>query len=281
MKRTCLAVLLAVLATGCGGSSPKAGGRLDVEAAFYPLVYLAQAIGGPDVDVTGLTKAGAEPHEIELSPRQAARLTRADLVVLLKGFQPAVDDAAGQGDGRVLDVAKVQPLEGHDPHVWLDPRRFSAIAEALTDELVRLLPSKEAGIRARAKQLTDDLAALDQDYRAGLTGCARTQIVTSHAAFGYLARAYGLEQVGITGLTPDQEPSPARLAEVARFAQSHHVTTIFFEDLVSPKTAEALADEVGARAQVLSPIESKPKSGDYLTQMRANLSALRAALGCR
>jgi zinc transport system substrate-binding protein len=116
--------------------------------------------------------------------------------------------------------------------------------------------------------------------QAGLGNCAVDTLVTSHDAFGYLAAAYGLEQVAVAGLSPEDEASPRRLAEVAAQAEAAGVTTIFFEESVSPKVAESLAREVGATATVLSPLELAPESGDYLSAMRDNLQRLRTALGC-
>jgi zinc transport system substrate-binding protein len=293
----CSVALLAGVLAGCDSGSESGDGQVEVIAAFYPLEFVAQRVGGDQVEVSGLTKPGTEPHDLELTPQQVARLGEADLVLVLGGFQPAVDDATAQEAAQsTLDVADVSPLEagyapieegvlredetGADPHVWLDPTRLGAIATAVADRLADLDPADAAGFRSRAAQLTDELGMLDGEFRAGLRSCRRKEIVTSHNAFGYLARAYGLEQVGITGLTPEEEPTPRRLAEVTDLARTRGVTTIFFEDLVSPKVAQALAREVGARAEVLSPIESPPATGDYFTVMRENLVRLRRALGC-
>lgn len=288
-RRALAAGLLLTLAacggSGVGASEPGTSSDSQVLAAFYPLQFLAERIGGPDVAVSGLTPPGAEPHDLELSPRQVGAVSSADLVLYLGGFQPAVDAAvAAQAGDRSLDVATVTPLErepaGPDPHLWLDPTRMRALTSAVADRLAAATPAADAGIRARAAALDAELAALDADFRAGLTGCARTELVTSHEAFGYLARQYGLTQVGIAGLSPEQEPSPRRLAELAELARASGVTTVFFEPSAGPQLAEALAREVGARVEALNPLEGPPSQGDYLTAMRANLSALRAALGC-
>ena len=224
-------------------------------------------------------------------------MEKADLVVHLAGFQPAVDEAVQQHAGdRALDAADVTPLraghvpvedgeqdpddEGRDPHVWLDPLRYAALADAVGARLAGLAPDRADELHGRARALRAELEALDGEFRAGLADCARRQIVTSHNAFGYLAAAYGLEQVAVTGLTPDQEPRPGRLADVATYARGHGVTTIFFEELVGPDVAESLAAEVGVRAVALSPLEGAPASGDYFTAMRADLAALQDALGC-
>ena len=275
-------------------------GRVDVVVAFYPLQFLAERIGGDAVKVTNLAKPGAEPHDLELNPRQVGQVVDAELIVYLSGFQPAVDDAVDQNGGdRAFDVATVQPLldaaagghqhegeagheetGGKDPHVWLDPTRLATIGDRLAERLGKADPDRAADFTARAKALRAELEQLDGEYAQGLRTCQRREIVVSHTAFGYLTARYQLEQVGITGLTPDSEPSPQRLAEVAREARDHQATTIFFETLVSPKVAETVAREVGAKTAVLDPIEGGPAGGDYLSAMRANLQTLRTALDC-
>lgn len=300
MPRPLAALLLvALLGTGCGGGNDEpaadAQERLDVTVGFYPYEFVAQRVGGDDVSVTNLTQPGGEPHDLELSPRQVAALQETDLVLYSQGFQPAVDEAVEQSaSDRAFDVLTAVELreaegeeegeehaeEGADPHVWLDPVRLSTIAGAVADRLGELSPERAGDFERRALELTAELKELDGELQQGLTGCARTQLVTSHDAFGYLADAYGLEQVPLSGLSPEDEASPKRLAEVARYAKEQGVTTIFFEELVSPKVAESLAREVGATATALNPLEGPPTEGDYLTEMRVNLETLRAALDC-
>jgi zinc transport system substrate-binding protein len=291
-------------ATDAGGG----GGKLDLVAAFYPLQFVAEQVGGDAVRVTNLVKPGAEPHDLELSVRQVAQVADAELVVYLKGFQPALDDTVEQeARGRAFDVTAASPLldagagANHentgeepepgeargakpttDPHVWLDPTRLATIADQLAGRLAGADPGHAAGFRTRAAGLRDKLRQLDTEYAGGLKSCQRREIVTSHAAFGYLADRYDLRQVAITGLSPEEEPSPRRLAEVAEQARQYKTTTIFFESLVSPKISETLAREVGAKTAVLDPIEGRQpgSTDDYLSVMRANLTTLRTALGC-
>jgi zinc transport system substrate-binding protein len=254
-------------------------------AAFYPLAYAAERIGGSAFDVRNLTPPGAEPHDLELTPREVARIQDASAVLYLShGFQPAVSKAVEQARGKKLDILAGLPLHPADgaeagltadPHVWLDPILFARVANSIGTALDR--PSTA---------LVADLHRLDGEYRQGLRDCKRHEIVTSHAAFGYLAARYGLEQVSITGLTPEAEPTPQRLAQVIQIVRRTHATTVFFETLVSPRLADTVAGEVGARTAVLDPIEgltpAEQKRGDnYLTLMRRNLAALRKALACR
>jgi zinc transport system substrate-binding protein len=262
-----------------------------VVTAFYPLQFLAERIGGEQARVTSLVKPGTEPHDLELRPRQLANIVDADLVIYLHGFQPAVDSAVDQeAPDTALDVSAVTPVgrsvdrTHRDPHVWLDPVRFAAIADRVADRLGELAPEHAAQFRDRAAALRADLATLDGEYSRSLQECARRELVTSHAAFGYLAERYGLDQIPVTGLSPEAEPGPGRMARVIDLARARGATTIFFETLVSPKIAESLADEVGATAAVLDPIEGlAPDAGtdDYLSVMRRNLATLVTALGCR
>ena len=274
ISRIVLILVSALLLAGCGPGG--SGGKNSLVAAFYPLAYAAERIGGPTFHVENLTPPGAEPHDLELSPREVGRIVNASVVLYLShGFQPAVNKAVEQARGRKVDVLAGLPLRGDDPHVWLDPLLFARIGTKIGVALHR--PS--SGFVA-------DMRKLDQAYRNGLRDCKRREIVTSHAAFGYLAARYGLEQVAITGLAPESEPSPQQLAHVVEVVRQTHATTVFFETLVSPRLAETVAREVGARTAVLDPIEGltpdeQKRGDDYLTLMRRNLVALRKALACR
>jgi zinc transport system substrate-binding protein len=300
-----LAAVLALAACGgtASGNDPHSG-RLTIVTAFYPLQFVAQRVAGAHADVQNLTKPGTEPHDLELTPRQVASVTDADLVVYEKSFQAAVDEAVEQsGNDHVLNTATVVPLEDHgplgeddhgveaghdhdvdlDPHVWLDPRHMETITDAVADRLEHIDPGHAADYRRNAARLVDQLRSLDASYRTGLSQCERTRFVTSHAAFGYLAERYGLTQISITGLSPEAEPSPARIAEVQHQVEQAHVTTIFSETLASPAVAEAIAHDLGIRTDVLDPIEgitAQSRGRDYLAVMRSNLSALEKANGC-
>ncbi|GAA1850953.1 metal ABC transporter substrate-binding protein [Microlunatus capsulatus] len=305
-----------LLAAGCGGGTAGTGaaadqpGQLDVVTAFYPFQFVAERVAGPHATVTSLTQPGAEPHDLELTPRQVASVSTADLVVYERTFQAAVDEAVDQsGNEHVLDVAAVVPLQplaageheehageehaeegeeehdhgGLDPHVWLDPTQMVTITTAVRDQLSTLDPDHAADYQANAAALEAELGGLDQDFRTGLASCRRTEFITTHTAFGYLAKRYGLSQIGITGLSPDAEPSPARIAEVQQEATEHGVTTIFYETLISPAIAQAIAGDLGLATDVLDPLEGITESSrgqDYVAVMRSNLTALQKAGGC-
>jgi zinc transport system substrate-binding protein len=273
-----------------------------VVASFYPLEYVARRIAGDHAEVESLASPGAEPHDLELTLQQTAAVADADLLVVSSGFQPAVDDAVEQtGTGRVVDAAEVADLlpvsddahahpeeagEGEplDPHFWLDPTRLSAVAAGVEQQLAALDEAHADDYATNLAVLQRDLETLDSDITAGLRDCERDTVVVSHDAFGYFADRYGLDMIAVNGISPDAEPSPARLGELAELIESAGITTVFSETLASPRMAETLSDELGIGTAVLDPIEGLSDSTadeDYLSLMRRNLEALQQANACR
>ncbi|MER6969541.1 metal ABC transporter substrate-binding protein [Nocardioides sp. NPDC000445] len=302
-----------LLTSGCAALSDDSGssasgsdsGKVQIAAAFYPLEFVAERVAGDLAEVTPLTKPGVEPHDLELSINQTAALQSADLILTEHGFQPAVDDAVEQDvKGEVVDVEKIVELrkaeEGHedehaegeedehahgesDPHFWHDPLLMAQYAEGVRDALVKADPDNAETYEANATSLTEDLTKVDEEFKTGLAQCKIKDVVVSHDAFGYLDK-YGLEFESIAGLTPDAEPNPAQLAEIGEHAEEHGVTTIFSERLVSTALADTLADDLGLKTAVLDPIEglsADTEGEDYLSLMRQNLDALKAANGCQ
>jgi zinc transport system substrate-binding protein len=271
------AIAGASVSSGCGGA---ASGET-VVASFYPLAYAAEQVARDDVPVENLTPPGAEPHDLELSARDVGEVQKAALVVYVgHGFQPAVEDALEGRSGPSLDVLDAgRPLRvggGPDPHVWLDPTRFADVARAI---------ARERGDPAAADPFVARLRMLDREYRQGLSRCVRRTLVTSHAAFGYLASRYHLEQVPLLGLAPEAEPTPKELARLAGTVRESGATTVFTERLASPALADTVARETGAAVAVLDPLEgltsSELEAGkDYFDVMRENLAVLRKALAC-
>jgi zinc transport system substrate-binding protein len=275
MSRAAVALAVTSLLAACPacGGDGEADGRT-VVAAFYPLAWAAAEIAGDDVEVVNLTPPGAEPHDIELSPRDVELIRDADLVVYAGGgFQPALEDAVAERDGPALDVLGGQ----RDPHIWLAPFEFVKVAMKLGRALGRPEPAGE---------LVRQLVRLDGDYRRGLGRCARRTIVVSHAAFGQLAASYGLTQISLSGTAPESEPGPRDLERLVDEVRASGATTVFAEPLVSDRVAETVAREAGAKVAVLDPLEGLSAErldagDDYFSVMRENLATLREALGCR
>jgi zinc transport system substrate-binding protein len=283
LMRWLATLLLVVPLSGCAALATDDDGRVRVTAGFYPLAWVAERVGGRHVEVTGLTDPGVEPHDIEPTFARTVALARADLVVVEHGLQPAIDEAVAQNaEGRVLDTTTVSPLDGDDPHFWLDPTRLATVADAVAADLSALDPPHASAYAANAAALRSDLDDLDSAFSTGLADCERHVIVSSHDAFGYWSR-YGIEVAPVAGLTPDAEPTPAGIARLQQLIRDEGITTVFSERLASPALTDSLAHDLGLRTEVLDPIEgltSDDADENYLTLMRQNLTALEEANGC-
>jgi zinc transport system substrate-binding protein len=294
---------------GCSTDAPSTNPTsesqgLKVTAAFYPLEYIATNVGGDDVTVSTVTSPGVEPHDVELSPAAARELRESDVIIYVEGFQPAVDAAIEQFDDVTLinveDYIKFREAEEHedeeaeahedeegdehgdeDPHFWLDPALYAELAPVLAGVLAELDADNADRFNERAAALEADLLALDDEFTTALAQCERDVILVSHEAFGYLTDAYGLEQLGLAGLTPDAEPSPARLRDVREVAEHEGVTTIYFETLVDTSVSKAFASDLGLQTAVLDPLEGLTNDeDDYRSVMARNLDALVGGLDC-
>jgi zinc transport system substrate-binding protein len=290
--RTAAAIAFAVALGACGNGGSSNDDEVSVVASFYPLAFLAEEVGGAGVDVANLTPTGAEPHDIELTPDQVDEILDADVALVMgEDFQPAIEEAVEDRDGPTVLVLDELPIDGEDPardpHVWLDPVLMGEMTVAITDALIEADPDHADAYERRARALERRLDVLHAKFEDGLSDCDRDTIVTAHDAFGYLADRYALAQEPIAGISPDEEPSPERLAELSDLAEDLGVTTIFTESLVSPEIAETLAREAGGlETAVLNPLEGLTEEeidadDDYISVMEANLEELRGALGCR
>ncbi|WP_324784278.1 metal ABC transporter substrate-binding protein [Streptomyces sp. H51] len=299
------ALALASLSACSGSAAAGNTDKFDVVASFYPMAFLAERIGGGHVNVTTLTQPGQEPHDLEISARQTAQLQESDAVLYLKNLQPSVDDAVAQSEVKTkIDAASLTTLEEHgnevgshaaahdgshgeeeagkDPHIWLDPVRYAEVAEGVGKAFEKADPDHAADYRRNTAALVGKLDALDTAFKDGLAGTRSKVFVTAHAAFGYLAERYGLTEEAINGLDPESEPSAGRVKELAKTAKADGVTTVFYETLVSDRTAKTIAEDAGLRTDVLDPVEgitSTSRGKDYISVMRANLKALQTALG--
>lgn len=312
-SRSVLPLILsaAALATaGCSAPAAKAGTEtFQVAASFYPVQYLAERIAGDSAAVTGLTPAGQEPHSVVLTGPDLVSLQESDLVFYIgNGLQADVEKAlsALPEPQRTVDLLQAPELNlitaqphaqahhgeaeaGHeahgsgatDPHFWLDPSRYAAAARTVASEMSAADPQNAQSYAANLESLTKDLNALDTQLEADLSQCAAGTLVVAHSAFGYFADRYGFEQVGIAGLSPDDEPDARTLAEITEAAQSADVPTVFFEEALPPKLAETVAAAAGAEVSALDTAEFVPETGDYLDLMRANGQSAHDGLGCK
>lgn len=300
--------------TGAAAAETAEAPSLAVVAAFYPLEFLAQRVGGDRADVTGLTPPGAEAHDLELSPQSLVGLTESDLVVALSGFQPAVDEALAGSQVPVVDLAGVadrevgEDAEPHDhshddedehahedaaeedhdhgdtdPHFWTDPTHMAEAAQQVAAAMAEADPEGSDTYTANAESLVAELTALDEEARSAFSSCDVDTLVTAHDAFGYFGDRYGFEIRSINGITPDQEPDARTQAEISDFVADNGIRTVYTETLVSAAIAETVAAEAGVDVMVLDPVEGLTDDSagqDYLEVMRANIDAVRTGQAC-
>lgn len=321
MKKSLVAKSLAFTAistlflSGCASESASSSGKLNVVTTFYPMYEFTKQVAGDHADVIALIPAGAEPHDYEPSAKDMKKLKNASVFVyngIVEGWAEQALKSAENTKRVVVEASKgIDLMEGlpeeeeehtekdkegkekeHkeadggkilDPHVWLDPVLAQKEVEAIVTGLTQADPAHKDDFRKNADGYIAKLKALDDSYRTGLKNVKHKEFVTQHAAFGYLAKEYGLTQIPIAGLSPEEEPAPGKMADIIKFTKDNQVKTIFFETLVEPKVAKTIAKEINAKTDVLNPIEGlteeeKTNNLDYIGVMSKNLEALKKAL---
>lgn len=272
-------------------------GKINVSTSFYPIYFFAKSIGGDKAQVFNITPAGAEPHDYEPTTQDIVRINQSQMLVLNGGKLEAWGDkikdqlkgtnvlivTAGEGLANKEIVEEGEKIQ--DPHIWLDPVLAKTEAEKIEKGFEKVDPKDTAYFQENARKLYKNLDDLNLEYQKGLSSCQKKDFVTSHAAFGYLAAQYGIKQIPISGVSPDQEPSAQTLVNISDLIKKENIKIVFFESLVSPKLSQTIAQETGAKTMVLDPIEgisdNELNSGkNYLSVMKNNLTALQAALEC-
>ncbi|MDO8451281.1 MAG: zinc ABC transporter substrate-binding protein [bacterium] len=264
--------------------------KLEISVSFYPLAYIVSQIAGDKAHVITITPAGAEPHDYEPSTRDIARIEQSDLLILngvgLEAWGEKILSNLKNKDTEVIVAADGLEIHTLDPHIWLDPVLANTVAANIARALIEIDPTNRSYYEKNQQNLGSELDSLDRAFREELSQCLKKYIVTSHAAFGYIASRYGLEQISLSGLSPDQEPSPRELASVVEFTKTHDISYIFIEPLMNARLSETIAHEVGAKTLVFNPLEGLTREEEsagktYLTIQRENLENLKIALECR
>lgn len=296
-----LSLLLAIFvpsACSTGSTADPDDTRISVYVSFYPMFDFTSRIAGNHARVVNLIPSASEPHGWEPTAADIVSLERADLFIYSgAGMESWVDDileTLSNDELVVVEAAEGLPLlhgqhmdtpgeSDVDPHVWLSPVNAKLQMKNILDGLILADPENRDAYTDNFNQQTVLFDDLDTEFRNALAPYTGAEVIVAHEAFGYLCDAYGLVQVPVEGLTPDSEPDPARIADIIRFAESHQVRVIFFEETASSRVADTIADAIGAETGVLSPVAALDEAAlttgeDYLTVMRDNLQALVAAL---
>lgn len=275
---------------------------IKIAASFYPLAEFAKQVGGERVEIVNITPVGAEPHNFEPTPQDVAAIFSSKVFIFNgAGFDPWAEklklDLEQKGVitlnmSEYFDLISFEEehedeeTEDSDPHIWLDPVFAKKEIEIIRDTLTRVDPSNDSEYTNNAAHYIDELELLDEKYKDGLASCEIRYVVASHAAFGYLAKRYNIDIFSIAGISPEEEPSPKKMAGIVQLAKQKNIKYIFFETLVSPKLSETIAQEIGAEMLVFNPFEALANKKiatreNYLSVMEKNLANLRKALICR
>ena len=305
---TATVMIGALLFAACGNTNKEADKKEDltIVTTFYPMYDFTKEIVGDEGNVKLLIPAGTEPHDFEPSAKERAEISDADVFVYnssdMEFFVDSLKDSVDSKQTLMIEAAKgidrlesqeadehEESEEGHghsheyDPHVWLDPVLAIKEVRTIAEELGEKYPDKKEIFTKNADAYIKKLEALDQKYSEELKNATNRTFVTQHAAFAYLANQYDLKQVAISGVSPDQEPTPSRLAELKEFVKKNNIKVIYFEENASSKVAETLSNETGVKLEVLNPLESltneQIKAGEnYISVMEKNLEALKESI---
>lgn len=312
MKNLCLCLLfLMVLPLGaCTQKGPETGGKIQVVTTLFPLYDFTRIVGGDKVDVSLLLPPGVEPHSFEPKPDDMVRINRAGLFIytnpymepwvagLLKGIDrqrlTVVDTstgvtflpAGGHDEGHDANEAG-HHHGGMDPHVWLSIPNARKMVENIAAALEAKDPANAGSYRKNAAAYGEKLAELDGKFKKGLADCGTRRFFHGgHYAFGYLADRYGLQYVSAYAMSADAEPRPQKLTAMIGQIRSSGTKYIFYEELISPRMAEAIARETGVTMLKLNGVhnisrDELQRGESYLSLMEQNLTNLRTGLQCR
>lgn len=291
-----VSVIFSLMLTACQPDPAQQAdpAKLQVAVSFNAMKEFVQAVGQDKVQVTTLIPDGTEPHEFQPTPREIKALHHAKVLVCNgMGMEPWQDDAVKAADNKslvVVDAADgvtpihlTDPAEKRehgedDPHTWLSLVNAQIEVQNIADALAKADPDNARFYQDNAKAYKAQLQQLLAEYQAKFQQAGRKDFVTSHAAFAYLCRDFGLDQKSVEDVFASGEPTSRSLATLIDYSKANQVKTIFVEEAVSTKTADTLANEVGAKTQVIHTMESSEGDKTYLDRMKENLAEIYASL---
>jgi zinc transport system substrate-binding protein len=283
--------LLLILSPAFGGEP--GGKKIKIVTTVYPIMEFARAVAGGRGEASLLLPPGSEVHTWQPRAGDVLKLASCDLFIHIGlRLEPWVGDilrGLGRPRFRILELGRGLESEaqktdtgrdGHDPHIWLDFGMDLDLVDRIGDALAEIDPSGAALFAENARGYKAKIEDLDRLFRESLASCRqRTVILAGHAAFGRLLARYGFEQVSLYGLSPDAEPTPARMVEIVRLAKARNIRVVFSEVGEPAKLAAALCREIGARTLPLNPghnpsLEDLGRGRGFIDIMKDNLKSL-------
>jgi zinc transport system substrate-binding protein len=271
-------------------TSPEDSSILNIVASFYPIYEFVKQVGGDKVSISSLIPVGVEPHDFEPTIQQIQNAERADIVFFNGlGFEGTFLNRI-QNDNLIDTSMETNITETGNvinPHIWLDPILVKNQVKNIKDALIKLDPTNKEYYENNAVNFTKELDSLDALIRTTVQTCDKKDFIAFHDAFSYFANRYGLNQHSIQGVSPEGEVLPQRIQEIVELARDLGINIVYSEELVDPRFAEVIAQEVpNGRVLILSPIEGidseEQAAGiDYLDKMRENITNLKIGLECQ
>jgi len=293
-----LLMLSVFLVVGCSNNTPVESGKLKVVASFYPMYDFTKNVGGDRIEVRSLIPTGVEPHEYEPTPQDIKDLNSANILVLNgvieSSWAPQLLEGINNKNLIVVDTSKDIQLvgsmdadePGNDPHIWLDPVLAKKQVIAIRDALIQADPEGKEYYEKNAQDYISKLDTLDSEFRSTFETCQKKDVLITHATLAYFCKEYGCNQIPVEGVNAEGDPSPAVLAEIIKQAKEKNITTVFVENLMNPKSAKTIAEEINGKAVVFNSVhgltsEEEAKGENYLSQMQENVNIIKESLECK
>ena len=273
---------------------------MKIVTSFYPVYSMVKAVSG-DLNDVRMIQSSSGIHSYEPSANDIAAIYDADVFVYhshtLESWAGSLDPSLQKSKVKVLEASEGMTLERvpgledmeagdgidektlYDPHTWLDPEKVAEEAQIIADKLSELDGANKDTYQKNAQSFSAKAHDLTKKYQPIFEKVNQRNFVTQHTAFSYLAKRFGLNQLGIAGISPDQEPSPRQLTEIQEFVKNYKVKTIFTESNASSKVADTLVKSTGVTLKTLNPLEADPQNDkSYLENLEENLSVLAQEL---
>jgi len=273
--------------------------KLQAISSFYPLYEFAQQVGQDKVNVRLLVTEGVEPHNWEPTIQDVQQMQKSDLIIINGfGFENWVDsleemnyqgivvdtsDGIFKNDNEIfkesseLEENNGYVLESGDPHIWLNPVLAKTQVQNIADAFSNLDPQNQKFYQKNAQSYIVELDRFDSKIRNDLSNCNR-DFIAFHDAFSYFAYEYDLNQhTIISSNNPHAEPTAKTLENIINTARELKLKIIFTEDTIDPRISNVVANEIGGKILVLSPLEISG-DGNYISRMTDNLDNLKEAL---
>ena len=272
-------ILFSIIIVTCNNNDNKnASGKLQIYTSVYPIYDFTKKIGGEKITVYNMTKAGAEPHDFEITSKDMANLSKADLFIYNGGgmehWVDSVKDAL-QNIKYIDSSSNINNQNNLDPHFWLSPKNAKIQMENIKNGLIEIDSESKDYYQSNYNLYANRLDELDNKIKISLSNIKNRNLVLTHPAFGHFCKEYSLNQIAIAR----DEADPKAMADIITFIKNNDIKAIFYEEFSSSKLVDSITKETQIKILTLNPIESLSEENieageDYFSIMEKNLISL-------